>query len=1176
MSNISTPLSESSGCKDHVDRTLAIKPVTTFRKTTEKETRQRSETQKIRKEKYEVNNQRKHKTKIEMKRQQRVAKDTLPKKEPGEYKHEMAQAAVNPERPLDGQQPQPEEQKVEDYNNPSEYTGMRSIEVKTDPYGNVITSPLEQTTSEMQVVFVDLYKPIIDEVEAFCHIISVPMNERNWYKLYKLIRVKVQQIIKSDYSKMEKHLILRHVQYAPGVIRFRRLFEKQAYTHSNPTSFDKPNNVVYKSVGHDWLIPLLSDNPWQQFETVILLSFLWFVVRVFSNDHFILCVAYASFLYWLLFKASLDAKYIAPLGKAALSLSLTNLYYDQYSDNACNIVIFTILYSMFYFKFGRNIPDSRMPFPMVLTRDNVWRRFDEKKDKVTLVDDVRSHLQHPVIETNTTCDKSGEVTINILPLTPNVVLSNKPKPEKERLVGIELNPGPIFHELFWLLVSFVIGIVVEMVGGFTVGYLYTTIYNVPASLTTAFVVDGLRVVTVIQTFIMLDFLYRRTAYMGPLFAIANAVALCYVSFVPQPRLVGIEPNPGPVGRFSNGFDSLEIWSTSVRDKPIAEAVLYTCIYLFGYYCLYFLYIEGARIIERPIWSNCSWYRFTLDLSVHGHQQFLYQPFRVAFYLALYQIVDPFLAFMMFCRELNSFVSYYIILVGVELNPGPTVSAPIIPGDTKEGSVCKDLNAPEKQFREVQVKHFLVSEYEPVVYPNDKQSQLSAIQARVLKKTPEIDQAEMGRFIKFAKKNFKKFFRVGKVDSLSFEDYIKGSNASPSVKTKLKETREYLDACGVTEDSRLSKRTCNKWTIRESFVKVENNIYRSPMGDNQKAARLIQGAKPEFTCLVGPFIAALQADIKQQWNEDSPFFFTSGADQSTVASYLVHEGDIVEDDVSAWDSSISPELCEFELWMAKQFGAKRAVLSLMRANIKTRGYTSHFYYEVDGTRKSGDQYTSLFNSIINGLVHAYIICKHTGWSVDVMKRRVKMVLQGDDDTMVGPGLHKVPFKKEMLKLGFKADAIKRMSLDETEFCSCFHYSHSSTEHYLVPKLGRLLPKLGHSINLPSNVSPDSYRRGIALGLLFTYPKDRLMQAIGNSLLRNSKDVPAYQPKIEQHKMVGQIDCDLEPLYATKYNLSSFDVTCLVNFLNNCVTGDEWPKEYQYLIFDRDTSGPTLIY
>jgi hypothetical protein len=413
-----------------------------------------------------------------------------------------------------------------------------------------------------------------------------------------------------------------------------------------------------------------------------------------------------------------------------------------------------------------------------------------------------------------------------------------------------------------------------------------------------------------------------------------------------------------------------------------------------------------------------------------------------------------------------------------------------------------------------VQHVLAFDsglYKPNAYSSNRENERLALAHRALTETPKpftvVVQDEehypvIDECVQFAKFHHKKLFRnVHDVQSLSSEAYLKGSNASPGVKAVLRRTFDKLREMGIDENSILTKAQLYQWTQRTAFVKVENNGYCSPAGVGQKAPRLISGAQPEFICLVGPWIAALQNLIKRRWNEKFFIAFTSGMRADKVAEFI-HESEWLplEDDVGKWDSSIRRPFCEYEVWLARKFGAPRAVLDLMTANISTHGKTTHGWkYKIDATRKSGDPYTSLFNSILNGITHLYLYHKFN-WLREttaepffvyservwhVLSQRVKMALQGDDNALVHFEHYHYPWKLGMQFLGFEAEAIYRNSFDELEFCSCRFYK--VVDQYGVPavtfgpKPGRVMAKLGVVIDPPRDVNPKSLLRGICLGL-----------------------------------------------------------------------------------------------
>jgi len=299
---------------------------------------------------------------------------------------------------------------------------------------------------------------------------------------------------------------------------------------------------------------------------------------------------------------------------------------------------------------------------------------------------------------------------------------------------------------------------------------------------------------------------------------------------------------------------------------------------------------------------------------------------------------------------------------------------IIPPHGK-GKINLIQNNFKQKIQQYQYSFFKYKQYIPTAYASSWHNEKASLCARALKETPEVNLEEMQTFILWVKANYKYLFpKLKKRRAVSMEVYLKNTKASPMVKAIILKTHERLVREGITENTQLSRNELYQFTKRKAFIKSENNLYDTPEGYVNKPPRLIQGAQPEFIALVGPAFMSIQAEVKKIWSNKFPIFFTSGANNfETVQHIDVPEYKLFENDVSSYDASICKELCELEVWLAKKFGAKCAVLDLMRANINTHGVTNHgIKYSVKGTRKSGDPYTSLMNSILNGLMHAYCL------------------------------------------------------------------------------------------------------------------------------------------------------------------------------------------------------------
>jgi len=541
------------------------------------------------------------------------------------------------------------------------------------------------------------------------------------------------------------------------------------------------------------------------------------------------------------------------------------------------------------------------------------------------------------------------------------------------------------------------------------------------------------------------------------------------------------------------------------------------------------------------------------------------------------------------------------LVNVELNPGDIVFRSLIncarlpkPKKLKskakiglsEGEVRMNIHLkdPEEKRGMQAIFGFDTAGYAPVAFASNQHNEEQALYARVLADTIEPISDELEACLEWCRKNHKFLFpRMHKVVSVSFDEYLLRSNAAPSVKKILRRTYDRLVSDGIYEDSCLSSAQLYNFTARSSFVKVENNLYWTPLGKKQKAPRLIQGAMPEFICIVGPWIMALQDLLKRRWNtKKSNIVFTSGVKSEQAAQFIAGgQGEILEDDLGKFDCSIRRPWCEYEVWLAKKFFAPRAVVALMRANIKTHGSTLHGWkYKCDGTRKSGDPYTSLMNSIINGLSHLYLYCKWTGRSVVSARKSIRMLVQGDDNLMRHVERKRFNWPKGMASLGFDSEAIYRKHLEEAEFCSNRLY-FATGGWVFGPKPGKVLAKFGFIINPPKHVTQESMMRGVALGLQKSCNFIPPIKCVIERVLELTEGHDAYyERKFLEHTMKNSVlhECTIDILLSLdeQYDWSVYKQVMFEKSVKSMKLGDVWDQPLTQLLFDRDTSGPQQIF
>lgn len=475
-------------------------------------------------------------------------------------------------------------------------------------------------------------------------------------------------------------------------------------------------------------------------------------------------------------------------------------------------------------------------------------------------------------------------------------------------------------------------------------------------------------------------------------------------------------------------------------------------------------------------------------------------------------------------------------------------------------------------------------YRPVCYANTMENEEATMMTRVVVDTPEVDEDFMTEFISFVKKRFHSFmnYKVRKIRAVPWATYLERSNASPSVKLVLDRTMKEMVKAGFNPNDRLSPAILKKWTTRSLFLKKENLCYRSPFGEKDKAGRAISAAPPEFICATGPWHMAQQDYWKTIWDKNNWLCFVSGVNSRDAANVINVPWSFVEDDIGTFDSSVHERLGYLEVWVTQQFGAPRTVVDLGRANVKTHGTTFHgAKYWARGGRKSGDPFTSLYNSFLNAMMHAFIIHKSYGWSVPTIKANVRMLVAGDDNVMAIN--HKKPcdFVGMMKLLGFNSEALYRPDIFTVEFCSCRVYEIDDAL-FFGPMPGKVLSKLGFINTPPVNVSRESLIRGVAIGLRKLCNYLPPIRALVDRILELTQSTNAYVgPEAQFKGMDWQMDFTSFDTHMSPTVMASLYETYgwtphLQNSLEASVAqlqlGDVISHPGFLLLCDRDTSAP----
>jgi len=423
-------------------------------------------------------------------------------------------------------------------------------------------------------------------------------------------------------------------------------------------------------------------------------------------------------------------------------------------------------------------------------------------------------------------------------------------------------------------------------------------------------------------------------------------------------------------------------------------------------------------------------------------------------------------------------------------------------------------------------------FKPVVFQSNSTNEYAAIQKRVIGvDIPNPNYDVLRECIDFARNPHNLRLLLGSrfvLSAWSFERWIKGCNASVSVKERYKKTFLELESCHIDLDTKLSIEKLKQWTIRSSFVKVEKNNYTGMMGTSPKAPRLIQGATPEMTVCCGRWVAPMCGAIKKAINRLNQIKCTAGLENETVANWFVDSdvGNVFgSEDFGSFDVTQDPLWSEAEAAWLDWYGAPTIVKDLHRANVQTSGRTTWGWkYTIDGKRKSGDVWTSKFNELINIFSHLFVLTKTTGLTLDqVLLSNFRLAVCGDDAIVrFDRSVDRLSYPLIFKQLGFKLETNWSNSPVGLEYCSTNLYPiHGG--YTFAPCVGKLLAKVGWTMLDNDCVDYRAVTKATMLSMYNNVSCLPPLKSFFDRILKEFSDVPLVHIIDEPHKMKSSRPC-----------------------------------------------------
>ena len=256
--------------------------------------------------------------------------------------------------------------------------------------------------------------------------------------------------------------------------------------------------------------------------------------------------------------------------------------------------------------------------------------------------------------------------------------------------------------------------------------------------------------------------------------------------------------------------------------------------------------------------------------------------------------------------------------------------------------------------------------------------------------------------------------------------------------------------------------------RNFFIKDEVLVPGYGADVRQKYPRGIQGLKHSETNLaLGPFMHVVSSAVAAGFG--GQLSYSSGKTPEQLGDWYqkrLEQGcTFYEDDFSAFDSSQGAGAHQAELAVYKLFGPDDIVLKTLAFQQETVGYGKYHRYKTKYTRKSGDQNTSIGNTIVNMMAHV--------WAIDLYNKlghnvTFSMLALGDDNLLAvnGEGDDFCDFVSTKIKLLGLQPKLFKSGIAPT-YCSSVFVpvvdEHNKPRHVLVPEVLRRLCKIGWTVS-----------------------------------------------------------------------------------------------------------------
>jgi hypothetical protein len=364
-----------------------------------------------------------------------------------------------------------------------------------------------------------------------------------------------------------------------------------------------------------------------------------------------------------------------------------------------------------------------------------------------------------------------------------------------------------------------------------------------------------------------------------------------------------------------------------------------------------------------------------------------------------------------------------------------------------------------------------------VQQNNLHNQRIALTNRVGAPVPVPDQDEQRQFSAFLEREHDAIFgeheyiaAIKDDDNSRFERWLVRFNASQQK---------------ILRDARLERVL---WGLPDERILYAHDLFNKVEKAGKDAKpRPIQAASPALNEVMGPEAHALSLHLRAVWNARNFLTYAPGCSATELGDKFNRSKDLrgVEADNKMHDTTMRDfqhlVICE----VLRRVGCSKAFIKHYWKNRKTYGHSKlGISYSAGARVKSGDQTTTVANTLYVILSRLYVFCRDNNRSVrDAKLAGFSIMGAGDDSFQFQPWSAVVPDGARERRLGTMPEFANLESIDMGTFCSNVFYpvTVGNEETYaLAPMAGRVIPRLGWFVNCPSG-PPAAFARGAALGL-----------------------------------------------------------------------------------------------